>query len=308
MTTVPRVAVIGAGYLGRFHARKYAASDACELIGVADTDRTRRAAAQAELGVPAVADHRALLDGADAVSVVVPTAAHYAVTRDALDAGCHVLVEKPFTARAEEAAELIARARACGRIIQIGLLERFNAAFEALMATLERPRFLEVHRLAPWNARAAEVDVTLDLMIHDIDLVLTVVGEDPCDIRASGAAVVGDALDIANARLEFPGGCVANVTASRLAARSERKMRVFQPRGLATLDLLRRTLDRHAAGADGRIARARETFDETDSLGREIAHFLDCAQRGARPLVAGEDGLRALRAALAINACMDAPR
>ena len=306
-----RAAVIGVGYLGRFHAQKYAQLASCELIGVADTDPERRAAAAAALGVPAHADGRELLAAAEAVSVAVPTPAHYAVARAALEAGCHVLIEKPFTRSVAEASELIALARRHGLVLQIGLLERFNAAFGALLERLERPRFIEVHRLAPWNDRGAEIDVTLDLMIHDIDLVLTLVGEEPCELRASGAAVVGKALDIANARLEFPGGCVANVTASRLSTRSERKLRVFQPRSCVALDLHRRELERYelrpGAGAPRqRIGRARETFAETDSLLLEIRDFADCIARGRRPTVSGEDGLRALSTALEISRRMRA--
>lgn len=306
MTTPPRVAVIGAGYLGTFHARKYAASANCSLVGIADTDADRLADLCTELDVPGETDYRRLLPRVDAVSIVVPTAAHYEVTRDALEAGCHVLVEKPFTSSEEEASDLIARAQRSGRIIQIGLLERFNAAFAALMDMREEPRFIEVHRLAPWKDRGAAVDVTLDLMIHDIDLVLTVVGEEPRDIRASGTAVVGDTLDIVNARVEFPGGCVANVTASRLSTRSERKMRVFQPRCCVTLDLLRHRLDRYEVDdeASGTIHHKERDFSKSDSLQQEIEHFLDCIVRSARPLVAGEDGLRALRTALEITRLM----
>lgn len=310
-----RAAVIGVGYLGRFHAQKYAALEDCELVGVVDTDPERLAAVCEELAVPGFADPGEILDRADAASVAVPTAKHYDMTRACLRAGCHVLVEKPFTASVEEATELIALARERRRIIQVGLLERFNAAFGALIRGLRTPRFIEVHRLAPWTPRGTEIDVTLDLMIHDIDLALTVVGEEPHEIRASGAAVVGDTLDIANARLEFPGGCVANVTASRLSRRSERRMRVFQHHSCYALDLDKRELDRYRlregeAPPAERIEHARETFRETDSLREEIRHFVDCIRQGTEPTVRGEDGLRALRTALEVTRRMreaDAP-
>ncbi len=304
-----RTAVIGVGYLGRFHARKYAALPDSELIGVVDPDPERRAEVSEELGIPGFANHREILGQAEAVSVVVPTAKHYEVARDCLEAGCHALIEKPFTSSVEEATDLIERARARDLVIQVGLLERFNAAFCALMRGLDAPRFLEIHRLAPWTPRGSEIDVTLDLMIHDIDLALTVVGEEPREIRASGAAVVGDALDIANARIEFPGGCVANVTASRLSQRSERRMRVFQRHSCYALDLRTRELDRYRLRAgDGppskRVARERETFQETDSLREEIQHFLRCVRQGTEPMVRGEDGLRALRTALEVSRLM----
>ncbi len=304
-----RTAVIGVGYLGRFHAQKYAALHDCELVGVVDPDPERLAAACEELDVPGFTSHREILGQADAVSIVVPTAKHYEVTRACLEAGCHVLVEKPFTSSVEEAAELIELAREKERVIQVGLLERFNSAFCALMQGLETPRFIEVHRLAPWTPRGAEIDVTLDLMIHDIDLALTVVGEDPHEIRASGTAVIGDTLDIANARLEFPGGCVANVTASRLSRRSERRMRVFQHHSCCALDLNKRELDRYRlregdAPPSERIEHTTEAFQETDSLREEIRHFIDCIRQGTEPMVRGEDGLRALRTALEVTRCM----
>lgn len=306
MTSPLRTAVIGVGYLGRFHAQKYADLGDSELVGVVDTDSERVTAACEELGVPGFTDYREILGQVDAVSIVVPTAKHYEITRACLEAGCHVLVEKPFTSSVEEATELIKLARQKQRIVQVGLLERFNSAFCALMQGLETPRFIEVHRLAPWTPRGAEIDVTLDLMIHDIDLALTVVGEDPHEIRASGAAVIGDTLDIANARLEFPGGCVANVTASRLSRRSERRMRVFQHRSCYALDLHKRELDRYRlsegdAPPSERIEHTTEAFQETDSLREEIRHFIDCIQQDTEPMVRGEDGLRALRTALEVT-------
>lgn len=306
MTPPLRTAVIGVGYLGRFHAQKYADLGDSELVGVVDTDSERVTAACEELGVPGFTDYREVLGQVDAVSIVVPTAKHYEITRACLEADCHVLVEKPFTSSVEEAAELIELARQKQRIVQVGLLERFNSAFCALMQGLETPRFIEVHRLAPWTPRGAEIDVTLDLMIHDIDLALTVVGEDPHEIRASGAAVIGDTLDIANARLEFPGGCVANVTASRLSRRSERRMRVFQHHSCYALDLHKRELDRYRlregdAPPSERIEHTTEAFQETDSLREEIHHFIDCIRQGTEPMVRGEDGLRALRTALEVT-------
>ncbi len=309
MASPLRTAVIGVGYLGRFHAQKYAELEDCELVGVADTDASRLAEISSELGVPGVGDYRQLLDEVDAVSIVAPTREHHAIARACLEADCHILVEKPFTSSVEEAGELIELAKSRERVLQIGLLERFNAAFCALMEKRNAPRFLEVHRLAPWNERGAEIDVTLDLMIHDLDLTLTVVGEDPCEIRASGAAVIGDTLDIANVRLEFPSGCVANVTASRLSRRQERRMRVFQAQSCYVLDMLERRLDAYQlrpgdATPEERLDHASETFSESDSLREEIRHFLNCARDGATPLVSGEEGLRALRVALEVSRSM----
>ncbi len=306
MASPLRTAVIGVGYLGRFHAQKYAELNDCELIGVADVDDARLQEVSTELGVAGTSDYSSLINQADAVSIVAPTREHYAIAQACLMADCHVLIEKPFTSSVREASELVELAQSRNLVLQVGLLERFNAAFSALMHGLNAPRFLEVHRLAPWNARGAEIDVTLDLMIHDLDLTLTLVGEDPVEIRASGAAVIGDTLDLANVRLEFPGGCVANVTASRLSRRQERRMRVFQEQSCYALDLLERRLDIYQLRpGDGdpeeRLSHTPETFEETDSLREEIRHFLNCARNDSIPLVSGADGLRALRVALEVG-------
>jgi predicted dehydrogenase len=246
-----KAAVIGVGYLGRFHAQKYAQAGQCDLVGVADARQQARDAVAAEVGTRAFADHRQLLGKVDAVSVVTPTPAHFAIAREFLDSGAHVLVEKPITETPAEARELIELAARRGRILQVGHLERFNAAILAAEPYLRSPRFVECHRLAPYRERGTDVNVVLDLMIHDIDIVQTIVGAPVRTIEAVGTPVFSDSIDIANARLTFANGCVVNATASRVSLKTERKMRIFEDDAYLSLDLQQKILTlirRRAAG------------------------------------------------------------
>src|SRR5579862_3999526 len=237
-----KAAVIGVGYLGRFHAQKYAQARECELVGVVDARPEARDAVAAEVGSRAFADHRQLLGPVAAVSVVTPTPLHFAIARDFLDSGAHVLVEKPITETAGEARELIELAARRGRILQVGHLERFNSAILAAEPYLRAPRFVECHRLAPYRERGTDVNVVLDLMIHDIDIVQTIVGAPVRTIDAIGTPVFSDSIDIANARLTFADGCVVNATASRVSLKTERKLRVFEDEAYLSLDLQQKIL------------------------------------------------------------------
>ena len=302
-----RTAVIGVGYLGRFHAQKYAAAPECELIGVADERAEARDAVAAELGTRAFADYRELLGQVDAVSVVTPTPLHFPVARDCLNAGAHVLVEKPITEAAAEARELIALAARCGRILQVGHLERFNAAILAAEPYLKSPRFIECHRLAPYRERGTDVNVVLDLMIHDIDIVQTIVGAPISGIEAIGTPVFSDEIDIANARIRFANGCVCNATASRVSLKTERKMRVFEDDAYLSLDLQQKILTVIRKRAPGDAASAlpvtieEQSLEPGDALKAEIDSFLGCIRTGSPPVVAGEAGLRALETATRIT-------
>ncbi len=222
-----RAAVIGVGYLGRFHAQKYAQLEECELVAVVDDRQEAREAVAAEVGARPLADYRELIGHVDAISVVTPTAAHFPIARQFLEAGAHVLVEKPITETPEQARELIRLAAQHRRILQVGHLERFNSAILGAEEHLRAPRFIECHRLAPYKERGTDVSVVLDLMIHDIDIVQTLVGSPIESIDAIGTPVFSEDVDIANARIRFANGCVANATASRVSLKSERKMRVF---------------------------------------------------------------------------------
>jgi predicted dehydrogenase len=302
-----RAAVIGAGYLGRFHAQKYASEPACTLVAVADPRAEAREALARELSTRGVADHRELLGQVDAVSIVTTTPAHHAIARDFLEAGAHVLVEKPITETPEQARDLIALAARQGRILQVGHLERFNPAIVAAEGRLAGARFIECQRLAPFKERGTDVNVVLDLMIHDIDIVQSIVGRPIESIDAVGTPVFSGAVDIANARIRFVGGCVANVTASRVSLKTERKLRVFRDDAYLSIDLQQRiltTLTKRSTplGAGELPVNIEEqSFEQGDALRAEIRSFLECIATGRPPVVDGEAGLRALETAIRIT-------
>jgi predicted dehydrogenase len=302
-----RAAVIGVGYLGRFHAQKYAQMEGCELVAVVDGREEARKAVAAEVGSQAVGDYRELLGKVDAVSVVTPTPAHFEIADAFLAAGAHVLVEKPITETPEQARSLIARAAREKRVLQVGHLERFNAAVLAAEPHIKAPRFMECVRLAPYKERGTDVNVVLDLMIHDIDLVQSLAGSDLVSIDAIGTPVFSGEIDIANARLRFANGCVANTTASRVSLKTERKLRIFEADAYLSLDLQQKilTLIRKRTGVPqpGQLPVSIEeaNLEQGDALKAEIASFLDCIRNNQRPIVSGEDGLRALETAIRIT-------
>jgi predicted dehydrogenase len=302
-----RAAVVGVGYLGRFHAQKYAQAEGCELVAVVDARAEAREAVAQELGTRALADHRELLGKVDAVSVVTPTPVHFAIAQDFLSAGAHVLVEKPITETPEEARQLIALAKQKERVLQVGHLERFNAAILAADPFITVPRFIEVHRLAPYKERGTDVNVVLDLMIHDIDIVQNIVGSPIVSIDAIGTAVFSEEIDIANARIRFESGCVANATASRVSMKTERKLRVIQDDAYMSLDLHQKILTlmrkRPAPIPPGQlpVTIEEQNFDQGDALKAEIESFLNCIRTGRAPVVSGEAGLHALETAMRIT-------
>src|SRR3954471_22225383 len=302
-----RAAVIGVGYLGRFHAQKYAQLEACELVAVVDGRAEVRNAVAAEVKCRAVADYRELLGEVDAVSVVTPTPAHFAIADAFLEAGAHVLVEKPITETPQQARALIARALERNRILQVGHLERFNAAILAAEPHLSTPRFIECQRLAPYKERGTDVNVVLDLMIHDIDLVQSLAASEIVSIDAIGTPVFSGEIDIANARIRFANGCVANATASRVSLKTERKLRIFEDAAYISLDLQQKilTLIRRREGVPqaGQVPVSIEesNLEQGDALKSEIESFLDCIRNNQRPIVSGEDGLRALETAIRIT-------
>ncbi|MEZ5499395.1 MAG: Gfo/Idh/MocA family oxidoreductase [Steroidobacteraceae bacterium] len=302
-----RAAVIGAGYLGRFHAQKYAAHGDVELVAVVDPSAERRQAVARELGCEALADIGSLLGRVEAVSVATPTPAHFNIAREFLLAGTHVLVEKPITVSAADARELIGLAEQQRVVLQVGHLERFNPAILAVDPHVSQPRFIESQRLAPFRERGTDVNVVLDLMIHDLDIVLSLVRSDIVALEAIGTAVFSPQIDIANARLRFANGCVANITASRVSLKTERKLRMFEDAAYLSLDLQQRilTLIRRRDGAPTAdelpVAIEEQSFPAGDALAAEIDSFLRCIATGTAPLVGGADGLRALEAALRIT-------
>ncbi len=303
---VLRTAVIGSGYLGRFHAQKYSALATSRLVAVADVAPAAGAALAGELGVVAYTDYRELLGLVDAVSIVTPTPTHFEIAKTFLEAGVHVLVEKPMTVTVDDAAVLVRIARQANKVLQVGHLERFNAAVQALQPILKVPRFIESARLAPFKHRGTDVDVVLDLMIHDIDLILSIVRSKVVAVDAIGSSVFSSETDIVNARIRFANGCVANATASRVSLKTERKLRLFQDDAYLSVDLQQKILTvirKQGVGADGmpQVAIEENNYDQGDALNAEIESFLHAALTGTRPEVTGEDGLLALRTAVIIK-------
>jgi predicted dehydrogenase len=305
-----RAAVVGVGYLGRFHAEKYAAHPHAELVAVVDVDRARAEAVANELGTVAVTDHRALAGRVDCVSVAVPTQQHHAVAAELLEAGIDVLVEKPLTSTVEEGKALVELAVRTGRVLQVGHLERFNPAVLALDGLVSQPRFIECHRLAPFTDRGTDVDVVLDLMIHDLDLILSMVPSALRSVEAVGVPVLTPSVDIANARLRFANGCIANVTASRVSLKRERKLRIFQADAYLSIDYGERRVRvcRREPSEDGQPALVFEDREvaEADALEREIDAFLRAVRGREPPVVSGWDGLRVLEVVQVIRESLEA--
>ena len=301
-----RVGVIGVGYLGKFHTEKYSLMDDVQLVGVADIDKYRADDVGAAFGVQAFDDYRDLFGRVDAVSVVVPTAVHYSVGAECLNHDVDVLIEKPMTTTLEQADELIGIAESRGRILQVGHLERFNPAVRALRNIVNNPMFIESHRLSIFKDRCTDVSVVLDLMIHDIDIIMNLVKAEIKNIHAAGAPVVCEHADIANARLEFESGCVANVTASRISIKNQRKIRLFQKDAYISLDfanrdatIIRRS-DKPSAGLIPGMDIQQVAFSDADALEDELASFIRAVATRQAPEVSGYAGRKALEIALNI--------
>jgi predicted dehydrogenase len=293
------VAVIGTGHLGRLHALYFANSRDVNLVGVCDIHRERAEAVSRESGANACCNHRDLLDKVEAVTIAVPTTSHHRIARDFLKAGVHTLVEKPMTSTLREADELIRLAGKKKLILQVGHVERFNPAIQSLYKLANNPQFIECHRLGPFKGRGIEVGVVLDLMIHDLDIVLGLVNSRLKRVDAVGVMVITRHEDIANARLTFENGTVCNLTASRLTQEAMRKIRVFQPDAYISIDYLKK------AGSVYRkvkkeIVAEQLKFIDSHPLNLELASFIDCVRHGRRPLVSGKEGREALNVALEI--------
>ncbi|MFL6624151.1 MAG: Gfo/Idh/MocA family oxidoreductase [Sulfurifustis sp.] len=302
-----RVGVVGVGYLGRFHARIYAAMPDVQLVGVVDVDAARAREIAEQHGCRAYTDATELLGQVDAVSIVVPTVYHAAAARPFLERGVHMLMEKPLAPTLAEAQALVEGAERAGVIFQVGHLERFNAGIMELAARVAEPRFLEVHRLGTFVDRATDVDVVTDLMIHDIDIVLSLVKSGIRSIAAEGIPVITDQVDIANARIEFQNGAVANVTASRVSNKKLRRIRVFGKEHYYGLDYIDQKLEIVRAIPDEagdkwpKIVTETLAIEPRPPLDAELAHFVNCVRGGHRPLVDGRVGLEALRVALLVK-------
>jgi predicted dehydrogenase len=302
-----RTAIVGVGYLGQFHAEKYAQLPNAELVAVVDIDRRRADEIAAKLGARGCDDYREILDKVDAVSIVVPTQYHFEVARAFLERGVHVLLEKPITTTLDEADELIRIAKERRAVLQVGHLERFNPVVVALDGLLTKPGFIESVRIAPFKPRGTDVNVVLDLMIHDIDIIQNIVKSPVKQINSIGAPVFTNEEDIANARILFDNGCVANVTASRISLKSERRMRIFQPESYISVDFQNKKLAVFRKGEGEmmpgvpNIQMDEQSFEQGDALKSEIESFLEAITSGKPPVVSGEDGRLALETALMIN-------
>ena len=313
MSTI-RTAVIGVGHQGRWHADKFKALERSTLVAVCDADGDRAAAVAEELGVDAASKPGDLIGKVDAVSIAAPTPTHYDIVGEMLEAGIHVLVEKPVTSTVEEAQELIAIADRRKLIFQVGHLERFNPAVMAVAPTVTEPRFIESLRIAPYKPRSLDVSVVLDLMIHDIDLIHSFAGSRMVSVDAVGQSIFSDYIDIANARITFDNGCVANVTSSRISLKTERTIRLFESSAYHSIDLFQKSATSYRSKTDGPVESPEDlsidqnSFDASDALMVQAEAFLESIAGGPPPLVTGRIAAEALETATAISQMIETRR
>lgn len=302
-----RVAVVGTGHFGRFHAKHYAQNRQAELVAIVDSNVEVADAIAAEYGCAALYDHRDLIGKVDAASVVVPTSQHFIVAQELQEAGIDTLVEKPVTDTPASAEALMLLAERSDLILQVGHIERFSSCFKALTGKVRHPLYFESNRIAPWKDRNLDVDVIFDLMIHDIDIIVGLANSNVVDVSAVGTRLFNDKVDLANARLTFESGCVANITASRVSHKVERNLRVFQPGSYLVCDFVTHRIFTYTMdGEPGKVgldAIASEMIEvpRTDSLASEIEEFLSCVRDRTRPTVDGRAGFEAVRIAELIN-------
>ena len=301
-----RVAVVGAGHFGREHARVYATLENARLVAVCDSNESVAQEVAGRFAVPAVADYRDLMDEVDAISAAVPTVQHHGVACDFLNAGIAVLVEKPIALTLAEAGRMVEAAGRTGAVLQVGHLERFNPAVVSAEAIVTQPRFFEAHRLSPFTPRSLDIDVVMDLMIHDLDIVLSLVKSEVAEVRAAGIPVLTPRTDIANARIEFENGCIANLTASRVSLERVRKLRFFQPHQYVSIDYTAQEASVVSVNPEASQGAAPFTgsllpAERDEPLRLEIESFLKAVSAGGSVRVSGQAGLDALRLALSIN-------
>ena len=302
-----RVGVIGVGHLGEYHVQKYKALPMVELVGVVDTSHNRLNEIAKRYDVRPYDHHDDILGNVDAVSLAVPTEAHFDVAKDVLTAGVHLLIEKPITYKLEPADTLLQMAGERELVLQVGLVERFNPAVKKMMSLIKNPVFIEAHRMNIFTQRGTDTDVVLDLMIHELDIVLNMVNSRVKELHAVGMSVVTGMTDIANARMIFENGVVANLSASRVSHKNIRKNRVYQPDLYMEADCLKRSINiTRLDNGNGELANLRElkpdviAFPDTDPLADEIRAFVDAVINRSKPVVSGEDGRKALKISLEI--------
>lgn len=300
------MAVIGAGKLGLRHAEKYAKMAGVELVGICDVRTDRAEEAAKKYKSRAFTDFRQLIGLVDAASIVVPSPDHHAVSKPFLEKGVHLLIEKPLTLTLADADDLLRLADEKKCLVQVGHIERFNSAIRAMKSVIKNPRFIEAHRLGPYDPRVVDTGVTLDLMIHDLDIVLDLVGTKVKSVDAAGAAILSATEDIANARIRFENGCVANLTASRVTPEVVRRIRIFQDDAYLSLDYVNQEAQIYTR-ADGKIHHKRIDIAKADALQEELNDFVRCVRSGERPLVSGDVARRALEVALDVTQQIASP-
>jgi predicted dehydrogenase len=294
-----KVAVIGTGALGSIHARIYSSMKNIDLVGVCDTDSARLADISKELGVAGFRDYHALINKVCAASIAVPTKEHYSIAKDFLNAGVHLLIEKPITHTVEEADRLLKIAESMHLTLAVGHIERFNAAIEAILKIKGDIKFVECHRLGPFSPRVKDVGVVLDLMIHDIDILLWLIKSPVEKIEAVGVKVLTGHEDIANARIVFKNGAVCNITASRVTEKTMRKIRMFQPNAYISLDYVEQDAVIYTKKL-GKISSHQIDIKKEKPLQKELSSFIHCINTGQKPLASGREGREALAVALEI--------
>ena len=299
-----KIAVIGIGYLGEFHAQKYKANKDADLIGIVDTNKQRSEEISNKIGVKSYNDYKSIIDQVDAVSIVVPTNLHYKIAKFFIENKKHVLIEKPFASNTAEARKLKNISEKNQTILQIGHLERFNKAFVELKDKVKNPLFIECNRISPFKIRGTEVDVIMDLMIHDLDIIMSINKSKIKNIHASGISVLTNKTDIANARIVFEDNCVCNLSSSRISDKIERKMRVFQKNSYFSLDYQNSSLGTYKKIKNKNaisIEKKEKSFPQNDSLKDEIDSFVKCVKNNKKAVVDASDGLNALTYALKIS-------
>ena len=305
------IGVVGTGKLGTFHIQKLLNISNAKLVGIHDSDKELMRKHAEKYNVNTFDEVDKLIEKCDAITIATPTTEHFNVSKHALENGVHIFIEKPITYKLEDAFDINSMAKQNNKIVQVGHIERFNSAFTESVNYIDNPQFIEIHRISPFPNRSLDIPVVMDIMIHDLDILLSITKNNSIKkIDATGASVVTDFIDLANARIEFDNGLVANLTASRISAKQMRKVRIFQPKSYLGIDLLDKKIDFFEIidGQDDFINSKNLKFDNSDALENELIHFIDCIRNNKRPLVSAEDGMAALELGLKIEELINQKR
>ena len=305
------IGVVGTGKLGTFHIQKLLNISNAKLVGIHDSDKELMRKHAEKYNVNTFDEVDKLIEKCDAITIATPTTEHFNVSKHALENGVHIFIEKPITYKLEDAFDINNMAKQNNKIVQVGHIERFNSAFTESVNYIDNPQFIEIHRISPFPNRSLDIPVVMDIMIHDLDILLSITKNNSIKkIDATGASVVTNFIDLANARIEFDNGLVANLTASRISAKQMRKVRIFQPKSYLGIDLLDKKIDFFEIidGQDDFINSKNLKFDNSDALENELIHFIDCIRNNKKPLVSAEDGIAALELGLKIEELINQKR